>query len=41
MTLWTIVGIILVLMLIIGVGLMSGKKVQDAKDYVFRIAFCG
>lgn len=34
MTLWTIVGIILVLMLIIGVGLMSGKKVQDAKDFV-------
>ncbi len=34
MTLWTIVGIVLVLLLIIGVGLLSGKKVQDAKDFV-------
>ena len=34
MTVWTIAGIILVLMLIIGVGLLSGRKVQDAKDFV-------
>lgn len=34
MTLWTVAGIILVLLLIIGVGLFSGKKVQDAKDFV-------
>ena len=34
MTLWTIAGIILVLALIIGVGLLSGRKVRDAKDFV-------
>lgn len=34
MTVWTAAGIVLVLLLIIGVGLFSGKKVQDAKDFV-------
>lgn len=34
MTVWTIVGIAMVLLLIIGVGLLSGKKVRDAKDFV-------
>ena len=34
MTVWTVAGIILVLGLIISVGLLSGKKVQDAKDFV-------
>lgn len=34
MTLWTAVGIALVLLLIIGVGLFSGRKVQDAGDFV-------
>ncbi len=34
MNVWTIAGIVLVLALIIGVGLLSGRKVQDAKDFV-------
>lgn len=34
MTIWTIAGIVLVLLLIIGVGLLSGRKVQDAHDFV-------
>ena len=34
MTLWTIAGIVLVLLLIVGVGLLSGRKVHDAKDFV-------
>lgn len=34
MTVWTVLGIALVMALIIGVGLLSGKKVQDAKDFV-------
>ena len=34
MTIWTILGIVLVLALIIGVGLYSGRKVKDAKDFL-------
>lgn len=34
MTIWTTAGIILVLALIIGVGILSGRNVQDAKDFV-------
>lgn len=34
MTFATVAGIVLVLLLIIGVGLSSGKKVKDAKDFV-------
>lgn len=33
MTVWTVVGIALVVALIIGVGLFSGRKVQDVKDF--------
>ena len=34
MTVWTIAGIVLVLLLIIGVGLLSGRKVKNAGDFV-------
>ena len=34
MTVWTIIGIILVLALIIGIGLYSGKKVHGAGDFL-------
>ena len=34
MTVWTVVGILLVLGLIVAVGLLSGKKVRDSKDFV-------
>lgn len=34
MTIWMVLGIALVLILIVGVGLISGKKVQDAGDFL-------
>lgn len=34
MTFWMVAGIVLVLLLIIGVGVFSGRKVKDAKDFV-------
>ena len=34
MTVWTAAGIALVLFLIVGVGLFSGKRVKGASDFV-------
>lgn len=34
MTIWTVVGILLVLLLIVGVGLYSGRKVSDSDDFL-------
>ena len=34
MTFWTVSGIVLVLMLLVGVGVWSGRRVRDAEDFL-------